>query len=121
MVSKFEASISKGSDLVFDFSCDICDENEINKQADMYCEKCSKCLCGSCMQHHNQLYKKHVVFGRADLTEWPVTKATDDPIELCRDHKGKKMEVFCEDHYELLCTVCHVHNHKAMSPRDANS
>ncbi|KAH3794137.1 RING finger domain and kelch repeat-containing protein DDB_G0271372-like [Dreissena polymorpha] len=112
MASNFEASISKGSDLIYDYSCEICEENEINKQADMYCEKCSKCYCSSCVQHHNQLFKKHTVFGREDLTKWPVTKATYDPIELCREHKGRKMEVFCEDHNELLCTVCHLQNHK---------
>ena len=112
MASNLEGSIYSGSDLIHDFSCDSCEENENNKLADFYCEKCLKFYCNTCLQHHNQLYKKHDIFGRNYLNKWPVAKASEDLHEYCLEHKDKKLEVFCEDHGDLLCAVCHIYRHK---------
>ncbi|KAH3750021.1 hypothetical protein DPMN_184537 [Dreissena polymorpha] len=48
MVSPLAA---KGSDTVWDLSCDACYKNE----AQFYCEGCSKCNCENCVILHNQL------------------------------------------------------------------
>ncbi|KAH3749845.1 hypothetical protein DPMN_184360 [Dreissena polymorpha] len=56
MASNLESSLAaKGSDTLWDFSCDACNKNE----AQFYCEGCSKCYCGNCVKLHNQLFNSH--------------------------------------------------------------
>ncbi|KAH3805894.1 uncharacterized protein LOC127835466 [Dreissena polymorpha] len=112
MASEFETSVYKGSDTTHDYPCESCDENGINNEADVYCENCSKFFCNNCLKHHNNMYKKHIAFGRQNSTKWFTTKRTDYALELCQDHKSETMQLLCEDHDQLLCTVCHVYSHQ---------
>ncbi|XP_052215866.1 uncharacterized protein LOC127834233 isoform X3 [Dreissena polymorpha] len=115
MASNFETSIHRGSDLFFDFSCYTCKGNDRNTEAEFYCEDCCKIYCGKCLEHHNFLYQKHVTLDKKNFSKWPVSDATFDVLEQCEVHKNRKLETFCEDHSALMCTVCHVYNHKKCS------
>ncbi|KAH3816329.1 uncharacterized protein LOC127832272 [Dreissena polymorpha] len=110
MASNFESSIQRGSDLFFDFPCFTCQENDRNTEAAFYCPQCSKFYCCNCVEHHNNLYKKHSTLGKDKINIWP--EATVDLQEQCREHKGEKLTALCEDHNQLLCHVCHIHTHK---------
>ncbi|KAH3848948.1 uncharacterized protein LOC127874096 [Dreissena polymorpha] len=109
MASNLESSINRGSDLFFDFACFPCQENDRNTEADVYCEECSKLYCNKCVEHHNLLYKKHAILSKKNISRWP--RITVDEQEQCQEHKKEKLTIFCEDHSQLICHVCHVHNH----------
>ncbi|KAH3720082.1 hypothetical protein DPMN_062975 [Dreissena polymorpha] len=32
--------------------------------------------------------------------------------EKCKKHRKEKLTIFCEDHSELICHVCHFHSHQ---------
>ncbi|XP_052215630.1 uncharacterized protein LOC127834081 isoform X2 [Dreissena polymorpha] len=115
MASNFETSINRGSDLFFDFSCYTCKGNDRTTEAEFYCEDCSKVYCGTCLEYHNFLYQKHVTLDKKNFSNWPVSDSTFDVLEQCKVHKDRKLEILCEDHSELMCTVCHVYNHKKCS------
>lgn len=108
----FESSVLKGSDLIHDYCCSTCEEDDVNKEAEFHCEKCVKFYCNACVKLHNQLHRQHSVAGRHDIAKWPIANAIDDILEQCIEHKDEKLKLFCEDHQRILCTVCHVYNHK---------
>ncbi|KAH3707847.1 hypothetical protein DPMN_067265 [Dreissena polymorpha] len=112
MASNFDSSIHGGSDLFFDFSCFYCQENDRNTEAEFYCEKCSQFYCQKCVELHNTLFKKHGIFGKENISQWPNTNV--DAQEQCQEHK-KELTGFCEDHSELICHVCHINNHQYVS------
>ncbi|KAH3848920.1 hypothetical protein DPMN_091305 [Dreissena polymorpha] len=113
MASKMENSINRGSDLFFDFACFPCQENDRNIEADVYCEECSKLYCNKCVEYHNLLYKKHAIVSKKQISKWPETNVGEQ--EQCQEHKKEKLTIYCEDHSQLICQVCHLHNHKKCS------
>ncbi|XP_052246680.1 E3 ubiquitin-protein ligase arc-1-like [Dreissena polymorpha] len=115
MASNFESSIHTGSDLFFDFLCFTCQGNDKTTEAEFYCEDCSKVYCGKCLEYHNFLYQKHATLDKKKISKWPVTNSTFDVLEQCQVHKDRKLEIFCEDHSELMCTVCDMYNHRKCS------
>ncbi|KAH3720753.1 hypothetical protein DPMN_063656 [Dreissena polymorpha] len=110
MASYMESLIHKGSESYFDFSCFTCQENDRNTEADFYCEECSKFYCSKCVKHHNYLYKKHAILDKKNISQWPETDVSEQ--EICQEHKKEKLTGFCEDHSQLICHACHVHNHQ---------
>ncbi|KAH3720353.1 hypothetical protein DPMN_063250 [Dreissena polymorpha] len=82
-------------------------------EADFYCEECSKFYCSKCVEYHNYLYKKHAILDKKNISQWPVTDVSQ--LEQCQEHKKEKLTGFCEDHSELICHACHVHNHQKCS------
>ncbi|KAH3720621.1 hypothetical protein DPMN_063523 [Dreissena polymorpha] len=113
MASYMESSIHRGSESFFDFSCFTCQENDRNTEADFYCEECSQFYCSKCVEHHNYLYKKHAILDKKNISQWPETDVSEQ--EICQVHKKEKLTGFCEDHSQLICHACHVHNHQLCS------
>ncbi|KAH3720670.1 hypothetical protein DPMN_063573 [Dreissena polymorpha] len=113
MASNLESLIHKGSDLLFDFACFTCQDNARNTEANFYCEECSRFYCSKCVEHHNYLYKKHALLDKKNISQWPETDESGQ--EICQEHKKEKLTGFCEDHSQLICHACHVHNHQKCS------
>ncbi|XP_052222321.1 uncharacterized protein LOC127838542 [Dreissena polymorpha] len=113
MAPNMESSIQRGSDLLFDFSCFTCKENDRNTEAEIYCEDCSKLYCSKCEEHHNYLYKKHTILSKQNISQWPETDVNE--LEQCQEHMREKLTGFCEDHSQLICHVCHINNHQKCS------
>ncbi|KAH3720663.1 hypothetical protein DPMN_063566, partial [Dreissena polymorpha] len=86
--------------MIFDFSCETCQGNDRNTEAEFYCEECSQFYCTKCVKHHNYLYKKHAMLGKKNISQWPVTSV--DGREKCQDHKKEKLTGFCEDHTDKV-------------------
>ncbi|XP_052245727.1 uncharacterized protein LOC127854708 [Dreissena polymorpha] len=88
-------------------------DNARNTEADFYCEECSRFYCSKCVEHHNYLYKKHALLDKKNISQWPETDESGQ--EICQEHKKEKLTGFCEDHSQLICHACHVHNHQKCS------
>ncbi|XP_052227298.1 uncharacterized protein LOC127842025 isoform X2 [Dreissena polymorpha] len=113
MASNMESSINIGSESFFGFSCFTCQEDDKNTKADFYCEECYKFYCSKCVEDHNYLYKKHLILDKKNISQWRETYVIQ--LEQCQEHKKEKLTGFCEDHSQLICHACHVHNHQKCS------
>ncbi|XP_052275457.1 uncharacterized protein LOC127874845 isoform X6 [Dreissena polymorpha] len=49
------------------------------------------------------------------MEKWPVAMATQEFLENCGVHKGKKLTLFCEDHSKLCCDTCILLSHRQCS------
>ncbi|WAQ96330.1 hypothetical protein MAR_029020, partial [Mya arenaria] len=103
------SSISKGSDLIHDYSCSKCEESDLNTEAQLFCPECEHYLCDKCVRIHGEYFKKHVVYGRGDIQKWERFS-----MDRCDQH-GYKLEVHCDDHQELCCHTCVALNHRLCS------
>ncbi|WAR04884.1 hypothetical protein MAR_020253, partial [Mya arenaria] len=99
-------SLNKASEQVFDYSCSKCEEHDLTTEAQHYCPECEDYLCDKCVKLHNEYHSKHTVFEREDIQMWEGF-----PIRSCDQH-GNKLEVHCNDHQELCCSVCVALNHR---------
>ncbi|KAH3795834.1 hypothetical protein DPMN_149395 [Dreissena polymorpha] len=103
--SKF--SLQKGSDLIYDFCCTVCEENgAYNKEVEAFCEQCFKCYCVKYVGLHNRSFNKHSLALRNELHKWTEIKAKVDALEKCPEHKNDVIKSLCEDHQQLLCHDC---------------
>ncbi|XP_052213579.1 uncharacterized protein LOC127832260 [Dreissena polymorpha] len=107
MSANLESLIQSGYDLIFPFF--TCQGNIIYKKAEFFCKECSKCYCGTCGEYHNFLFKKHAIWGKEKISQWPETNVNVQ--EQCQKHKGEKLTAFCEDHSKLMCRVCRIYTH----------
>ncbi len=112
MATFSQSTIDKGCDFVQDFLCSTCEDKKLDTSADFYCESCMKFFCGNCAIMHNQLFTKHVPFGRGDMKKWPVAKKVEDFLLKCDVHKEENLKMFCNEHSELCCTNCAFLNHR---------
>ncbi|XP_052780473.1 nuclear factor 7, brain-like [Mya arenaria] len=103
------SSFYMGSDLIHDYSCSKCEENDLNTEAQHFCPECEHYLCDKCERIHGEYFKKHVVYGRGDIQKWAGFS-----IDRCDQH-GEKLNVHCDDHQELCCHVCVSLNHRQCS------
>ncbi|XP_052778739.1 uncharacterized protein LOC128216210 [Mya arenaria] len=99
----------KGSDLIHDYGCSKCEENDLNTEAQHFCPDCEHYLCDKCDGIHGEYFKKHVVYGRGEIQKWAGFS-----IDKCDQH-GKELEDHCDDHQELCCSVCVALNHRLCS------
>ncbi|KAH3701950.1 uncharacterized protein LOC127861057 [Dreissena polymorpha] len=112
MATFSQSIIEKGSEMVQDFLCSTCEEEELKESADYYCESCVKFYCRKCIHMHSQLFKKHCPHGRSDMKKWPVAKKVEDFLLKCDVHKEENLVMFCEDHSQLCCNNCAFLNHR---------
>ncbi|XP_052778097.1 uncharacterized protein LOC128215452 [Mya arenaria] len=104
-----DSSIYKGSDLIHDFSCSKCEEDNLNTEAQHFCPQCEHYLCAKCVNMHNGYHKAHIVYGREDIQKWAGFS-----MNKCDQH-GNKLEASCDDDQELCCSVCVALNHRQCS------
>ncbi|WAR19524.1 ABHD2-like protein [Mya arenaria] len=65
-------------------------------------------LCGvACVNLHNGYHNKHTVYGRGDIQKWAGFS-----LDRCDLH-GDKLNVHCDDHQQLCCSVCVALRHSA--------
>ncbi|XP_052817039.1 uncharacterized protein LOC128243350 [Mya arenaria] len=96
------SSIYKGSDLIHDYSCSKCDDNDFNTEAQHFCPECEHYLCDKCVRIHGEYFKKHAVYGRGDIKKWAGFS-----MDRCDQH-GNKLEVHCDDHKNCVAMyACH--------------
>ncbi|KAH3749292.1 uncharacterized protein LOC127846946 [Dreissena polymorpha] len=105
-------SVNDSSDFVKDYSCVACESKNIEISADYFCKTCLKCFCQTCLYYHDQMFVKHLTYGRGESNKWPLTKTTKDLLLKCDVHKSKTLQMFCEDHRHLCCSDCLLLHHK---------
>ncbi|KAH3828115.1 hypothetical protein DPMN_130066 [Dreissena polymorpha] len=109
MAANDQCPLEEESATAQDFTCDACHKG----LAQFFCQECSKCFCDNCVKLHKQLFVDHErVLDRGRVAQWPVSTTALDRLEICSEHKEKKIQMFCEDHSELLCQTCISSQHR---------
>ena len=120
MATGTDFSQSLGSEIVFDFFCEICNDFDKHVEAEGYCVDCGEYLCGPCYNAH----------GRTRATRCHVLKdkdhmPTDTPLSTdrvcmyintkCKFHSAKIIKYYCKSHDVLGCSTCFVEKHRGCS------
>lgn len=97
------ASALVGSDQINDYVCAPCEDDHVNKKAEIFCRDCSKQFCVDCSSKHDLLFRKHVKLDRTEVDKWGPP-AND--LGLCVTHRCEPVILFCREHSALCCHVC---------------
>ncbi|XP_045168117.2 uncharacterized protein LOC123531329 [Mercenaria mercenaria] len=104
-------TLAGSSDVVHDFICTPCSEDDLNKEAITYCTECKSFFCTTCIDHHNKCLKSHTVLGKVAMMSGQVKQQPIDQwammlVDRCEEHPGKAIEMYCPVHDAVCCTVC---------------
>ncbi|XP_053385817.1 tripartite motif-containing protein 66-like [Mercenaria mercenaria] len=116
---KFGRSLLDESDAFYDFLCAPCSDNGKNVEALFQCIDCQVLYCNKCVTGHNKYSKNHNIvdsksklFGQAQ--RHPKTFANSGlPTDLCEEHHGEVIKMFCGQHDMVCCTVCIAVKHRS--------
>ncbi|KAL4216740.1 hypothetical protein ACF0H5_024463 [Mactra antiquata] len=105
-------TLASGSDAQYELVCIPCHSKHFDKPAHGYCIDCSEHLCSECFKYHTipKPIRHHRLL---DSNSMPQTQnlndnstAVDNLTTPCKDHTGKILKLYCNDHNMLLCTIC---------------
>ena len=76
-----------------------------------YCFECKEAMCEACTIVHRK-----IAFTRSH-TVCPLNEAMDANLQpniykTCQEHQGRLVELICNDHEQLCCTLCIGTNHR---------
>ncbi|KAJ8319564.1 hypothetical protein KUTeg_002878 [Tegillarca granosa] len=91
--------------------CDPCLVLEKHNKAVSWCTVCNEALCTNCDNCHKALKatQKHKV---CPLDEIQSETRTITTLEVCSQHEGKKMKLYCMDHNQACCAICVTVHHR---------
>ncbi|XP_062607455.1 uncharacterized protein LOC134269271 [Saccostrea cucullata] len=91
--------------------CMFCKRLEKSVSAKYWCKACMEAICEDCRSLHRAvpILQSHKILDISSIKEMNNDVEIE---ESCNLHEGKILDVFCHDHQELCCSVCHVKQHK---------
>jgi len=97
--------------------CDVCSSekasaSETVKPASMYCVQCQQNYCEQCSLYHRKMTfsSSHT---QVDIgTGTYPAEVLKLSVDMCDQHKGKEIEVFCRDCKVAVCMMCIITSHK---------
>ncbi|XP_053398795.1 uncharacterized protein LOC128556908 [Mercenaria mercenaria] len=113
------ATAAKASDSIHDFPCFPCSEDCKNTEALFQCDECQTFYCQRCLDFHSKFIKNHTIL---DVTatktkqlhkRGPESTPPVSSTDVCEYHHGKVIEMYCELHDEVCCTVCIAVKHRS--------
>ncbi|KAL4221365.1 hypothetical protein ACF0H5_019624 [Mactra antiquata] len=109
-------SMDKMSEETFDFICTNCDSNGKIVEAVRYCIECRGYCCQTCTDTHTTIVmlKNHNLLDASQGNQASNQPGSlpEFPTERCTLHKGKVIDMYCEDHNEVGCSTCISTNHR---------
>ncbi|XP_053402831.1 probable E3 ubiquitin-protein ligase MID2 [Mercenaria mercenaria] len=102
-----------GHETFSDFACSLCEKEGKRVDAAKYCEECFVYMCDSCVRTHNRfpLNSKHKLLDQSQFTTLSQPALKSFPTKRCLKHPGELINIFCEDHDVVCCSVCKALDH----------
>ncbi|XP_062616147.1 uncharacterized protein LOC134277866 [Saccostrea cucullata] len=98
-----EKILEKGDQL----NCESCLRDNEEEEAIAFCATCMENLCQVCTKCHKKglVTKSHKVY---QLSKMKSSNILSDSVSnlSCSKHKNREIELFCNDHKALCCTMC---------------
>ncbi|XP_060596524.1 E3 ubiquitin-protein ligase TRIM33-like [Ruditapes philippinarum] len=104
-----------GSDEAEVISCEPCEQDGRQTEAEGFCVDCSEYLCGQCYKNHKlfKAFRSHVLHDKHTMPQTVKEKYVQDVcVTTCNLHKDKVIEYFCLSCDTLGCTTCITLNHR---------
>ncbi|XP_045188488.2 uncharacterized protein LOC123546347 [Mercenaria mercenaria] len=115
----FGRSQIDASDALHEFSCSPCSEDGKNSEAWYHCSICQAFYCQRCVDVHNKFTKNHSVSDKTSDTfgqefgKSAKQNSNDLPTDVCEEHHGEVVKMFCGHHNHVCCTVCIAVKHRS--------
>lgn len=95
-----------------DKRCDVCQENGDHTFAMFWCPTCREALCDLCTKSHRgmRITRSHALMDIDDVKERP--RKMIQSHEMCPDHRGKMLDLYCQDHQCAVCSTCVAVSHR---------
>lgn len=92
--------------------CDVCQENGDQSVAMFWCPTCRESLCDLCTKSHRgmRITRSHALMDVDDVKERPLKMIQSH--EMCPDHRGKMLDLYCQDHQCAVCSTCVAVSHR---------
>ncbi|XP_053392064.1 E3 ubiquitin-protein ligase TRIM71-like [Mercenaria mercenaria] len=103
-------SLKDGSDADFELICTPCSEDNERIEAIKYCQECQEYLCAMCTKHHGRLKatRAHILLDKDNAKQSSFVAKTK-----CRYHPDRDIEMYCEAHDMVYCTMCIATEHRS--------
>ena len=102
------------SDEILQHVCRPCDDDGERKEARYFCEFCKDYICFDCRNDHRtfKATKNHSVVA-VQVTKRVGSMTTKGTFAiLCGCDHTRAVEVYCEEHDEVICTTCKTIKHR---------
>ncbi|VDI24450.1 tripartite motif-containing protein 2/3 [Mytilus galloprovincialis] len=92
--------------------CMVCERMETKSEASFICVDCSDLLCSNCKKHHkaSKTSCDHEIKQINELSS--VSESLKAFKNICPEHKGEELKLFCADHQTPCCSMCVSINHR---------
>ncbi|XP_053391441.1 tripartite motif-containing protein 66-like [Mercenaria mercenaria] len=110
------ATGKKKTDTSLVFTCAPCSDDGKNTAALFECTDCQIFYCQSCVAGHNKFTKNHSVVDKASKSfgQGPRSLSSGElPTDLCKEHRGQVIQMFCGQHDTVCCTICIAVKHRS--------
>ncbi|XP_065942751.1 E3 ubiquitin-protein ligase TRIM71-like [Magallana gigas] len=85
----------------------VCTTDDCENNCQFYCNQCYKPMCEQCRDEHQM---------RPDTTKHIVVRFNQQkrklPIEKCKDHPTKDIDMICNNCQVAICSKCAIQNHR---------
>ncbi|XP_053400303.1 tripartite motif-containing protein 66-like [Mercenaria mercenaria] len=102
------------SDEIIDINCCVCAGKNLTQEAEKYCVECQHYYCIPSTDTHKTFpaLRGHKLLDKADFSTHGFQSSLLCLTERCKIHKAKLLDMFCEDHDEVVCATCVAINHR---------
>ncbi|XP_078341630.1 E3 ubiquitin-protein ligase TRIM33-like isoform X2 [Crassostrea virginica] len=116
--NKLIVSISVDTEQSENRNCMFCLRRSKTVEAKNWCKTCVEAICEDCKSFHLCVpsLQSHKIVSLSDVGNLNNDIEIDEP---CPIHKGKFLEVFCQDHDQLCCSICFATKHRACGKVEA--
>ncbi|XP_053407024.1 E3 ubiquitin-protein ligase TRIM33-like [Mercenaria mercenaria] len=118
----------QGSEEIYETCCSPCLEVGKTKEARTFCADCGSHLCEKCVRDHNKFValRSHRLTDMCNQEskgecEGKRTAVTSVQIARCATHRGKLLDMYCEDHSQFCCPSCVTVKHRSCKNVDSLS
>lgn len=99
------------SDELVENPCCVCVRKGKITDADFYCMNRADYYCTACLDVHAMLPSTdgHKILGKGDFKSTfgsDLGKLPALPTQRCSNHSSKILDIYCEDHDEVICAMC---------------
>nr|XP_034312080.1 uncharacterized protein LOC117684375 [Crassostrea gigas] len=106
-LSNPEVSDSVQEEPIIGQDCLMCGTEGCEKNCLFYCNDCHLRLCEQCKNEH----QKSLETQNHEVVPYPQRKRKL-PVEKCKDHPTKDIDMLCEDCQVPVCSKCVIQNHR---------
>ncbi|XP_045171116.2 uncharacterized protein LOC123533528 [Mercenaria mercenaria] len=115
--SESSCTLERGNKSFYDVPCTPCKEVGKHVIANKYCKECLVYICESCTKTHEGISpnKRHTFLDGTQFTEQKQSLLLTLPTKHCANHTAELINIVCEQHGVVRCSVCKVLEHSVYS------